>query len=84
MYGAMIRAAEPWQGPPITDFERRQLAAVPGELDAEYQTRIGRPPAAPRPKKCPTLSCLDRCDVARQTAHVLSVPRDHANWAHGL
>jgi hypothetical protein len=79
----MIRAAERWRGLPVTAFERHRLEAVQGELDAEYQTRIGRPPAAPQPK-ISGLSCLDRCDVARQTAPVLSVPRDHVNWAHGL
>jgi hypothetical protein len=46
----MIRAAERWRGLPVTAFERRRLEAVQGELDAEYQTRIGRPPAVPEPK----------------------------------
>ena len=46
MYGAMIRAAERWHGLPVTAFECRQLEAVQAELDAEYQTSIGRPPAA--------------------------------------
>jgi putative transposase len=50
MYGAMIRAAERWRGLPVTAFERRQLEALKAELDAEYQTSIGRPPAAPQPK----------------------------------
>jgi putative transposase len=50
MYGAMIRAAERWRGLPVTAFERRQLEAIKAELDAEYQTSIGRPPAAPQPK----------------------------------
>ncbi len=48
MYGAMIRAAERWRGLPVNDFERRQLAAVKAELDAEYQARTGRPAAAPQ------------------------------------
>jgi hypothetical protein len=46
----MIRAAERWRGLPVTAFERRRLGAVQGELDAEYQTRIDRPPAASQPK----------------------------------
>ena len=50
MYGAMIRAAERWRGLPVTDFERRQLEALKAEFDAEYQTSIGRPPAAPQPR----------------------------------
>jgi len=80
----MIRAAERWRGLPVTAFERLGLEAVQGELDAEYQTRIGRPPAAPTPRSR-ARSRLDRCDVARQTAAVMSVPREHVNWAaHGL
>jgi putative transposase len=50
MYGAIIRAAERWRGLTITGFERRQLDAVQAELDAAYQTSIGRPPAPPQPK----------------------------------
>jgi putative transposase len=50
MYGAMIRAAERWRGLPVTAFERRQLEAVQGELDAEYQATIGHPPAVPQTK----------------------------------
>jgi putative transposase len=50
IYGAMIRAAERCRGLPVTDFERRQLEAVQAELNAEYQTRIGRSPAPSRPK----------------------------------
>jgi hypothetical protein len=80
----MIRAAERCRGLPVAAFERRWLEAVQRELDAEYQTRIRRPPAAPTPR-FPALRRLDRCDVARQTAPVMSVPREHVNWAaHGL
>jgi hypothetical protein len=46
----MIRAAERCRGLPVTDFERRQLEAVQAELNAEYQTRIGRSTAPSRPK----------------------------------
>jgi hypothetical protein len=74
----MIRAAERWQGLPVTAFERRRLEAVQGELDAEYQTRIGRRRPYPSPR-FPALSCLDRSDVARQTAPALSAPRDHVS-----
>jgi transposase-like protein len=41
MYGAMIRAAERWRAIRITDFERRQMAAVRQELDQEYEARNG-------------------------------------------
>lgn len=41
MFGAMIRAAERWRAIRITDFERRQMAAVRQELDHEYEARNG-------------------------------------------
>jgi putative transposase len=41
MFGAMIRAAERWRATRITDFERRQMAAVKRELDQEYEARNG-------------------------------------------
>jgi len=43
MFGAMIRAAERWRAIRITDFERRQMAAVRAELDHEYEARNGLP-----------------------------------------
>jgi transposase-like protein len=44
MYAALIRAAERWHGLKMTDFERRQLAALRAELDREFATRTA--PAA--------------------------------------
>jgi len=41
MFGAMIRAAERWRAIKITDFERRQMAALREELNQEYETRNG-------------------------------------------
>jgi transposase-like protein len=41
MFGAMIRAAERWRAIRITDFERRQMAAIREELDQEYEARNG-------------------------------------------
>jgi len=41
MFGAMIRAAERWRAIRVTDFERRQMAAVRAELDQEYEARYG-------------------------------------------
>ena len=40
MYAALIRAAERWHGLKMTDFEKRQLAALRAELDREFTTRI--------------------------------------------
>ena len=39
MYAALIRAAERWHGLKMTDFEKRQLAALRAELDHEFTTR---------------------------------------------
>ena len=41
MFGAMIRAAERWRAIKMTEFEKRQLEAVRGELDHEYEARTG-------------------------------------------
>jgi transposase-like protein len=41
MFGALIRAAERWRSVKITEFERRQIAAVRKELDQEYETHVG-------------------------------------------
>lgn len=41
MFGAMIRAAERWRPVKITDFERRQMAAIKTELGQEYEAHIG-------------------------------------------
>lgn len=41
MFGAMIRAAERWRPVKITDFERRQMAAIKTELSQEYEAHIG-------------------------------------------
>jgi transposase-like protein len=41
MFAAMIRASERWRAIKITDFERRQMAALRKELDQEYEARNG-------------------------------------------
>jgi transposase-like protein len=41
MFGALIRAAERWRSVKITEFERRQTAAVRKELDQEYEVAVG-------------------------------------------
>jgi putative transposase len=41
MFGALIRAAERWRSVKVTEFERRQMAAVRNELDQEYEAAVG-------------------------------------------
>jgi putative transposase len=41
MFGALVRAAERWRAIKLTEFERRQLAAMRKELDQEYEAAIG-------------------------------------------
>ena len=41
MFGAMIRAAERWRAVKVTEFERRQIAAIRQDLDQEYEARTG-------------------------------------------
>jgi len=41
MFAAMTRAAERWRAVKITDFERRQMAALRAELDQEYEASTG-------------------------------------------
>jgi transposase-like protein len=41
MFGAMTRAAERWRSIRITEFERRQLAALRHELDHDYEAAVG-------------------------------------------
>jgi hypothetical protein len=48
MFGAMIRAAEHWRAIKITDFRRRQMAAVKQELDPEYEAAIAHSRQHPR------------------------------------
>jgi hypothetical protein len=37
----LIRAAERWRSVKVTEFERRQMAAVRKELDQEYEAAVG-------------------------------------------
>ena len=45
MFGAMTRAAERWRSIRITEFERRQMAALRHELDHDYEAQVdlGKP-----------------------------------------
>ena len=40
MFGAMTRAAERWRSIRITEFERRQMAALRQELDHDYEAQV--------------------------------------------
>ena len=53
MFGALIRAADRWKSIKVTEFERRQLAAVKKELDQEYETQVGfeNKPSKPASRK---------------------------------
>jgi putative transposase len=41
MFGAMTRAAERWRSIRISEFERRQMAALRQELDQDYNAAVG-------------------------------------------
>jgi putative transposase len=60
MFGAMIRAAERWRAIKVTDFERRQMAAVKLELDQEYEARNGLAANASANARRPKLSSSSR------------------------
>jgi putative transposase len=45
MFGAMTRAAERWRSIRITEFERRQMAALRQELDHDYEAAVGLDPS---------------------------------------
>ena len=59
MFGALIRAAERWRSVKVTEFERRQLAAVRKELYQEYEAMVGlntKPSKDAGPVKIPSSS----------------------------
>jgi len=41
MFGAMTRAAERWRSIRVSEFERRQMAALRQELDHDYEAAVG-------------------------------------------
>ena len=60
MYAALIRAAERWRGIKISEFERRQLKSIRGELNDQFTTR-NAPVASSAITEAPTrLSSNDR------------------------
>jgi transposase-like protein len=60
MFGAMARAAERWRAVRITDFERRQMAAVRTELDQEYEAQAGLAKPTSKDKHSVKLSSSSR------------------------
>jgi putative transposase len=52
MFGAMTRAAERWRSIRVTEFERRQMAALRHELDQDYEGQVGLDPS--RSKRTPS------------------------------
>lgn len=54
MFAAMTRASKRWLAIRITEFKRRQLAAVRNDLDAEYRKHVGTadaPAASAHPER---------------------------------
>ena len=60
MLGAMSRAAERWRRVRFTEFERRQIAAVRQELDAEYEATNTIPPASQQARTTTGISSTPR------------------------
>jgi transposase-like protein len=60
MFGAMTRAAERWRRVRFTEFERRQIAAVRQELDAEYTAADMTSPASHKAASATEISSSSR------------------------
>lgn len=60
MFGAMIRVAERWRAIKVTDFERRQIAALRTEFDQEYEAPVGLTEQASKAKPPTKLSSSSR------------------------
>ncbi len=56
MFGAHVRAAEPWPSLRFAEFELRQIAAVRKDLDAEYDASITPPARSSKP--CVSSKCV--------------------------
>ena len=59
MFAATTQAAERWRAIKITDFVRRQMAALRIELDQEYEASIGlvkQTSKEPKPTELPSTS----------------------------
>jgi len=60
MFAAMTRAAERWRAVKITDFERRQMAALRTEIDQEYEAHNGLTQGASKAQPQTQLSSKSR------------------------
>ena len=60
MFAAMTRAAERWRAIKVTEFERRQMAALREELDNEYDAHIGLQTRPSKEKPQANLSSKNR------------------------
>jgi putative transposase len=60
MFGAMTRAAERWRSIRFTDFERRQIAEVRKDLDAEYKASDTTSPASQQAPASDRISSTSR------------------------
>jgi transposase-like protein len=60
MFAAMTRAAERWRAIKISNFERRQMAALRTELDQEYEAQTGLNQGASKAKPQNRLSSTSR------------------------
>ena len=60
MFAAMTRAAERWRGIRISEFERRQMAALREELGSEYEASVGLKPGTAKDKPQDQLSSKAR------------------------
>ena len=60
MFAAMTRAADRWRAIKVTDFERRQMAALRAELDNEYEAEAGLEARHPKEQPQTNLSSKNR------------------------
>jgi transposase-like protein len=66
MSGAMTRAAERWRSVRITEFERRQMAALRQALDQDYEATIDLDQTAQSLPPPPTFPATSGLDLERQ------------------
>src|SRR6188472_3197858 len=60
MFGAMTRAAERWRSIRVSEFERRQMAALRHELDHDYEAAVGLDPTPSKPAPAPKIPSRSR------------------------
>jgi hypothetical protein len=70
MFSALIRAAKRWRSVKVTEFERRQMAAVRKEVDQGYEARVdlnAKPSKDAARSDCPAEI---RLDLWKRSGHV--------------